>query len=131
MSSCYQVEIMFFLVKPIKNVKSKGKCTETLTEDLCCSNLHTLMNTLWCGRSGLMSHFKVVMKKPNSSVWLKYVYINFSYFEAEKLQSPFSFFTYKENTGHCNKRRKGKTTSLVPLPCIYSLLMQSFSPFTI
>jgi hypothetical protein len=35
---------MFFLVKPIKNVKPKGKCENLFTEDLCCSSLQTLMN---------------------------------------------------------------------------------------
>lgn len=66
---------MFFLVKPIKNVKPKGKSTETLTKDLCCSSLQTLMNTLLCGKSGLMSHLNVVMKKPSQFV-LKHLYLS-------------------------------------------------------
>lgn len=48
---------MFFLVKPINNVKPEGKYRETLKEDLCGGSLQILTST--CGRGRLMSHFNV------------------------------------------------------------------------
>lgn len=117
-----------FLVKPIKNVKPRGKCTETLTKDLCCSSLQTLMNTLLCGKSGLMSHLNLVIKKPSQFV-LKSLH-KYLFFEAERLESHFSFFFFS-----CTKKMQGiaikeiKTTSFVPLPWYLSHSYIEFSIF--
>lgn len=83
---------MFFLVKPINNVKPEGKCRETWKEGLCGCSLQVLRSTR--GRGRLVSHCNVTTHtNPLLSLfWSVSAYI---FFEEDAIQNHSPPYTQK------------------------------------